>query len=1104
MALLRDTAGNYLRDTAGNYLLDTTPDGSGGGSAIAVISGYYLQAESSLMYLRQSTASQEVLIGPFLDDADGKTAETALSIANTDIKLWKSGATTEANKNSGGATHIAGGRYYAVLDATDTDTVGMLEVNVHVSGALPVRRQFYVLEESVYDALFAGSAAGYQVPIWSSAGATVNLSNTTVKSVSDTVSANVTQFGGSAGTFSGGRPEVNATHWGGTAVASATVRANAIQFGSQTVTASAGVTVGAFVGNATAALSVDASGRVTVGSNADKTGYALTQTFPTNFSSLAITVGGAVTVGTNSDKTGYSLTQSFPTNFSSLAISVGGAVTVGTNSDKTGYSLTQTFPTNFSSMAITAAGKVTVGTNDDKTGYSLSQSFPSNFASLVISAGGVVSADAVAISGDTVAADNLELAADGTGYNLGGGSIVAASVTGAVGSVTGAVGSVTGAVGSVTGNVGGNVSGSVGSVVGNVGGNVSGNIAGSVNSVTSTVTANVTQFGGTNGTFSAGRPEVNATHWGGTAVGSAAVRANAIQFAGQAITCSAGVTIGVYVGGTGAAALEATAQSVKGVTDKLDTAMELDSTVYRFTTNALEQAPSGGGGSTDWTADERTVFRAIFGIPGSGTTPADPTTGILDTIRDNIGAVKSVVDGLATNVGTPSNLGSGASLAANLADIESQTDDIGSAGAGLTAITNVLGSPAGASVSADIAAVKSDTNTLLGRITSTLFSGITYLSRWLAIGYGKTADSTTLAEVNATTAGAGYNNTTDSNEAIRDRGDAAWATATGFSTHSAADVWAVGTRTITGGTITTYTGNTPQTGDAHAYLTANVGANGANLTEADDAVLSAIAALSIPSAGTIADAVWDEATSGHVTAGTTGAKLNSLSAGGDATAANQTTIITHLTDIKGGGWSSSTDTLEKIRDALPVSTGAGAYTITVTVNDGTTALQNATVRLSEGANAFAGLTNASGVVTFSLDAATYAVAITKDGYSFTPTTKVVAGSGSQTYSMTAVVITPSADPGKCVATMTCFNSLTSDDSGARVWLQQTSVPTGDEGHVFDGKKVQLTPNSDGEITVTLWRGAGYKIWRGSSEDDAVEFTAASAATMSLDSVLGKD
>jgi hypothetical protein len=67
---------------------------------------------------------------------------------------------------------------------------------------------------------------------------------------------------------------------------------------------------------------------------------------------------------------------------------------------------------------------------------------------------GVQVVDTTHISGDSTAADNLESAADGTGYNLGGGSVVAASVTGAVASVTGAVGSVTGAVGSVTGSVG--------------------------------------------------------------------------------------------------------------------------------------------------------------------------------------------------------------------------------------------------------------------------------------------------------------------------------------------------------------------------------------------------------------------------------------------------------------------------------------------------------------------------------------------------------------------------------------------------------------------------------------------------------------------------
>ncbi len=90
-----------------------------------------------------------------------------------------------------------------------------------------------------------------------------------------------------------------------------------------------------------------------------------------------------------------------------------------------------------------------------------------------------------------------------------------------------------------------------------------------------------------------------------------------------------------------------------------------------------------------------------------------------------------------------------------------------------------LGAPAGASMSADIAAVKTDTGNLVARITSTLFSGITSLSRWLGALAGKTADTTTRAEINATTAGAGYNETTDSQEAIRDRGDSAWITGSG-------------------------------------------------------------------------------------------------------------------------------------------------------------------------------------------------------------------------------------------------------------------------------------------------------------------------------------
>lgn len=161
--------------------------------------------------LRQSTASQEVLLGPFVDSTDGVTAETGLTIANTDIKIHKAGATTLASKNSGGATHISNGNYYAVLDATDTDTVGSGAIVVQVSGALAFRLNFHVYEEAVYDALYAASAPGY-------------VANAPV---------NVAQFGGSNGTFASGRPAVNTSHIAGSAVStsSAQIGVNVVNAG---------------------------------------------------------------------------------------------------------------------------------------------------------------------------------------------------------------------------------------------------------------------------------------------------------------------------------------------------------------------------------------------------------------------------------------------------------------------------------------------------------------------------------------------------------------------------------------------------------------------------------------------------------------------------------------------------------------------------------------------------------------------------------------------------------------------------------------------------------------------------------------------------------
>jgi hypothetical protein len=115
-------------------------------------------------YLKQSTAAQTRTIGPFVDDVDFKTLENALTIANTDILIKKNGAASAA-KNSGGATADGAGGLYAVTwDATDTATVGQLSYSVKVAGALVAFGTYTVLEEEVYDDLFAASAVGYLKP----------------------------------------------------------------------------------------------------------------------------------------------------------------------------------------------------------------------------------------------------------------------------------------------------------------------------------------------------------------------------------------------------------------------------------------------------------------------------------------------------------------------------------------------------------------------------------------------------------------------------------------------------------------------------------------------------------------------------------------------------------------------------------------------------------------------------------------------------------------------------------------------------------------------------------------------------------------------------
>ena len=105
-----------------------------------------------MQFLKQSTAAT-IKLGAFVDDTDGKTAETGLTISQADIRLSKNGGDIAQTNNAAGATHDEFGYYDIPLDTTDTNTLGRLRVAVSAAGALPVWQDFLVVTANVYDTL---------------------------------------------------------------------------------------------------------------------------------------------------------------------------------------------------------------------------------------------------------------------------------------------------------------------------------------------------------------------------------------------------------------------------------------------------------------------------------------------------------------------------------------------------------------------------------------------------------------------------------------------------------------------------------------------------------------------------------------------------------------------------------------------------------------------------------------------------------------------------------------------------------------------------------------------------------------------------------------
>lgn len=125
--------------------------------------------------LKQSTATT-IVIGPIVDATDA-SAETGLTISQSDVLLWKQGGAGLAAKNeASAATHRSNGLYTVPLDSTDTGTLGQLIVNVAEAGTMVFRGDYEVVPANVWDALYGSDKLQVDaVELNSVAGSAANL-----------------------------------------------------------------------------------------------------------------------------------------------------------------------------------------------------------------------------------------------------------------------------------------------------------------------------------------------------------------------------------------------------------------------------------------------------------------------------------------------------------------------------------------------------------------------------------------------------------------------------------------------------------------------------------------------------------------------------------------------------------------------------------------------------------------------------------------------------------------------------------------------------------------------------------------------------------------
>jgi hypothetical protein len=126
------------------------------------------------MWAKQSTAAT-LIVGPILDSAGAEYASAVIG----DLSISKNGGTLTALAAAATLTHIANGQYTLVMTTGNLDTLGRLQITCNKSTYQMPPIGLNIVPAMVFDSIVLGT---------------------------DVLQSDVTQFGGTAGTFAAGIP----------------------------------------------------------------------------------------------------------------------------------------------------------------------------------------------------------------------------------------------------------------------------------------------------------------------------------------------------------------------------------------------------------------------------------------------------------------------------------------------------------------------------------------------------------------------------------------------------------------------------------------------------------------------------------------------------------------------------------------------------------------------------------------------------------------------------------------------------------------------------------------------------------------------------------